>query len=232
MARKASTSGQSAKSQLKFGRQSTRQELNGSPRDINTPKEQIRQKFIATNTSIFHVVAMISMSMSGHRYPFAETLIRFSISGFCRKITNYKLIRRRLVIYLSLVLIGGLLNDFAPLLARSFMFKVQKTNVLNQWFVKIGWFWTTLLTFPLMALTSYILSLDKKGVVRPDTTDDTKLTKIKRILSYLRTRQLLRLLINSLVWFASTNLFLLFEDWTGSCQVSDPGMLPPTSKKT
>ena len=150
------------------------------------------------------------------------------ISGVCRKITNYKLIRRRLVIYLSLVLIGGLLNDFAPLLARSFMFKVHKTNVLNQWFVKIGWFWTTLLTFPLMALTSFILSSEKKEFERTDS-NETKMTKLKRMLSYLRTRQLLRLLINTFVWFASTNLFLLFEDWTGSCQVSDPGITDPGS---
>ena len=148
--------------------------------------------------------------------------------GVCRKITNYQYIRRRLIIYFCLVLIGGILNDFAPLILRSFVYKTQKTNVLNQWFVKIGWFWTTLLTFPFMALTSVVLSSDKQKPIDSNQSNsnnrNNKLLKVKRVLSLLRTRQLLRLLINSLVWFISTNLFVYFEDYTGFCHKPEEGM--------
>ncbi|CAG2178860.1 unnamed protein product, partial [Oppiella nova] len=91
---------------LKFGRQPSQQSFNG--KDIASRADpQMKQKLITTNTSLTHVLAMISM-------------------GVCRQITNNELIRQRLIVYLSLVLIGGLVNDFTPLITRSFMFKVQK----------------------------------------------------------------------------------------------------------
>ena len=153
--------------------------------------------------------------------------ICLQLLGVCRKITNYQYIRRRLLIYLCLVLIGGILNDFAPLILRSFIYKTQKSNVLNQWFVKIGWFWTTILTFPFMALTSFVLSSDKlKPIDSNQSNSNNTLIKVKRILSLLRTRQLLRLLINSLVWFISTNLFVYFEDYTGSCLTTEEESKP------
>lgn len=189
---------------LKFSRQS----IHLSQQQLNNNKEINKQKCVTTSTSLDHVLAMILM-------------------GICRKITNRKLLQNRLLIYLCLVLIGGLINDFAPIINRSFMFKINKNNFLNQWFVKIGWFWTSILTFPLMALTSHILTVEKKLNIdkRVDSMNknNEKLIKLKQFLSFLRTRQLLRLLINTIVWFSSIYLFLLLEDMTGSCIAIESG---------
>jgi hypothetical protein len=106
------------------------------------------------------------------------------------------------------------------------MFKINKTNFLNQWFVKIGWFWTSLFTFPLMALTSHVLTVEKKinNSFKSNVSNDQKLTRFKRLLSFLRTRQLLRLLINTMVWFFSIYLFLLIEDMTSYCASNESGI--------
>ncbi len=118
------------------------------------------------------------------------------------------------------------MNDFAPLINRSFLFKINKTNFLNQWFVKIGWFWTSLFTFPLMALTSHVLTVEKKvnNSIRSNVSNDEKSTRFKRLLSFLRTRQLLRLLINTIVWFFSIYLFILLEDKTSYCASNESGI--------
>ncbi|CAG2181610.1 unnamed protein product, partial [Oppiella nova] len=139
-------------------------------------------------------------------------------------ITNNELIRQRLIVYLSLVLIGGLVNDFTPLITRSFMFKVQKTNVLNQWFVKIGWFWTLALTSPLIAITTAVLADDRRHWKDRDVITggypslrDRWARRVRRLVPYLRTRQMFRLVFNTVIWYVSTNFFLYFEDITGSC---------------
>ena len=157
-----------------------RQELNDTSGEPNIEQDG---QFVSTNTSFIHILAMIPM-------------------GICRKILSNKLIKIRLFIYLSLVLIGGLLNDLAPLLTRSTMFKVHKTNVLKHWFVKMGWLWTTLLICPLMELTSSILSSRNK---------DTFMTIFKRRFPYL-----LRYFINTFIWWESTKQFRLIDNWTGS----------------
>ncbi|CAG2106411.1 unnamed protein product [Medioppia subpectinata] len=222
---------------LKFSRQSAsgQQQANSKDSASRADNPQTKQKLMTTNTSLPHVLAMISMGKCLRVLSTAwDELVRYNCiifshsRGVCRRITNNDLIRQRLIVYLCLVLIGGLLNDFAPLISRSFMFKVAKNNVLNQWFVKIGWFWTLVLTSPLIAITSAVLADDRlkseangRLTRRPlSARTDTKFDRLKQLVPYLRTRQMFRLVFNTVVWYLSTNFFLYFEDMTGSCLTS------------
>lgn len=70
-------------------------------------------------------------------------------------------------------------------------YKIDKRNVLNQWFVKLGWFWTTTLLLPVLFLT-----------IRVDDRDAVFQT-------------ILRLVTSSILWYTSVNLFQYLDTNTG-----------------
>lgn len=70
-------------------------------------------------------------------------------------------------------------------------YKIDKRNPLNQWFVKIGWFWTNALVAPLLFLT--IKADDRESVFKA----------------------LIRIFLSSLLWWTSTSLFQFIDTATG-----------------
>lgn len=83
------------------------------------------------------------------------------------------------------------LITFCSILSLPEEYKVEKSNVLNQWFVKIGWFWTNALILPLLFLT--IKNDDKENVAQAT----------------------LRILSSTFLWYTSVNLFQLIDTNTG-----------------
>lgn len=70
-------------------------------------------------------------------------------------------------------------------------YKMDKTNVLNQWFVKLGWFWTCILVVPLLFFN--IQDNDREAV------------------SYA----MFRILLSTLLWYISVTLFQFVDTTTG-----------------
>ncbi len=69
-------------------------------------------------------------------------------------------------------------------------------SFLNQYFVKLGWFWTLLLTIPFVFMTSYTYCCGKKELL---------------------IQHLARLGIATGFWFFWVNFFVYFEGITGQC---------------
>lgn len=70
-------------------------------------------------------------------------------------------------------------------------YRIDKKNILNQWFVKLGWFWTSALILPL--LFSRLRSDDREGVANA----------------------LFRFITSTILWFISVNTFQFFDTATG-----------------
>lgn len=90
----------------------------------------------------------------------------------------------RIAAYCGIVTLGSMLtlpDDY----------KVEKTNVLNQYFVKLGWFWTNILLLPLFYLT--IADTDRESVAQTFA----------------------RIICNSGAWYLSVNLFQILDGITG-----------------
>lgn len=90
----------------------------------------------------------------------------------------------RIIVYCTLILVCSLLSLPED-------YKVSKTNILNQWFVKLGWFWTNILTLPLMFAT--IKTHDKETV----------------------SRAIFRSILSTLLWYTSVNFFQYVDTTTG-----------------
>ena len=70
-------------------------------------------------------------------------------------------------------------------------YKIDKRNVLNQWFVKLGWFWTSSLVAPFSLISLH--TNDKDSV----------------------SSAILRVVFSTFIWFTSVNLFQFVDDQTG-----------------
>lgn len=133
--------------------------------NANINKLNYRRKFFNSSTEIFHVLNLMLMSMAVldfilfFLYP---NLIRLLFAGFCRRVTNTCYIQRRLIIYANIILIGGLLKDFASVLLRALFFSLSPRHVFNTFFVKFAWAWNVVLLVPLVALSSEIIDLLNK----------------------------------------------------------------------
>lgn len=90
----------------------------------------------------------------------------------------------RIPAYFALILFCSPL-DFAD------DYKIDKRNILNQWFVKLGWFWTISLILPLLFVT--IRNNDRDSV----------------------SKAIFRIISSSTLWYSSVNLFQLIDDFTG-----------------
>lgn len=91
---------------------------------------------------------------------------------------------KRICFYLILVVVGSLIS-------LSEEYKFNKANILNQWFVKLGWFWTNALLLPLLFMTTS--DSDRNGVFQI----------------------CLRFLSTSFVWYFSVNMFQSIDDYIG-----------------
>lgn len=90
----------------------------------------------------------------------------------------------RVQAYCAIILVCSVL----PL---SDIYKIHKHNILNQWFVKLGWFWTLIALLPMQFVTTK--PQDKEAVFH----------------SVMRT------ILSSIFWYISVNLFELIDDYIG-----------------
>ena len=70
-------------------------------------------------------------------------------------------------------------------------YKIDKRNILNMWFVKIGWFWTSTLMLPLVFAS-----------IKTDNKQNVSLA-------------IFRVILSTLLWYLSVNLFQFIDDMTG-----------------
>lgn len=90
----------------------------------------------------------------------------------------------RIPIYCCLILVCSVIP-----LAEDY--KIDKRNILNQWFVKLGWLWTTALILPLMFVNIRI---------------DDRLNVSKAVF---------RFILSTILWYTSTNFFQILDDMVG-----------------
>lgn len=123
-------------------------------------------------------------------------IINEIIIGFCQKLMDFNL-RKRLIYYLVLIAFGSILCDGAPGLIKALVpYKTEKGHFLNQYFVKLGWFWTLVLLIPFQALT-------RKSIENRDKWYDL--------------RDVIRVCLITLSWYFSVNSFNYIESSTAKC---------------
>ncbi|XP_028175993.1 acyl-coenzyme A diphosphatase FITM2 [Ostrinia nubilalis] len=127
-------------------------------------------------------------------------VLTLMIVHICKKIlffdTNLKI-----ALYLGTLFLLSLIADVLTFPKSYFS---RSDNVLNQYFVKIGWFWTLFLTVPYVLLTSYTTCCGKRRLIL--------------------TAHLARLFIATFFWYTWTTLFNYIETNYGRCnmrQISD-----------
>lgn len=118
------------------------------------------------------------------------------IISICRKYLEMPM-RKRIIYYLYLVIFGGILSDFMPNFLQTVVpFKSEKHHFLNVYFVKLGWFWTTLFIVPFLILTQRVIENRRH---------------------WFEWKDLGRVILATGLWFLSTSLFIHIEHATGSC---------------
>ncbi|KAE8738420.1 hypothetical protein FOCC_FOCC016110 [Frankliniella occidentalis] len=112
----------------------------------------------------------------------------------CRKIVFVDTIKR-VAVYCSCLFLVSLIGDVAPI-PRSYF--SRSDNLLNQCFVKFGWGWTMIVTFPFLILTSYTICCGKRDKV---------------------LKHLVRLGVATGSWLFWTKLFDYIEVNFGKCSI-------------
>ena len=97
-------------------------------------------------------------------------------------------------IYWLIVIAGSFIHDFLPLPQSYFS---NKKNVLNVYFVKLGWGWTLALLVPFISFTSFIYTSCNVAAM---------------------LRHLSRLIVATFGWYIFVNLFSHIEELTGVCE--------------
>ncbi|XP_066991992.1 acyl-coenzyme A diphosphatase FITM2 [Anabrus simplex] len=101
-------------------------------------------------------------------------------------------------IYGASLFIISVIADVAPIPKTYF---ARSDNLFNQYFVKLGWGWTLLVTFPFLVLTSYTYCCGRRDRV---------------------VQHLMRLGVSTCCWFFWVRLFQYIESSYGRCLVSKP----------
>ena len=83
----------------------------------------------------------------------------------CRKIIYGLDVSYRICIYVLGTLMVSVVSDYKTSAASRSYF-ADSENILNQWFVKLGWFWTCSLLGSFIYLTSSTISCGRSDVVR------------------------------------------------------------------
>lgn len=102
----------------------------------------------------------------------------------------------KVALYLGALIIISAVGDTIPL-PRSYL--ARSDNLFNRYFVKIGWGWTLLLLLPYVAMTSYTLCCGN----------------FKKMMQ----RNLVRILIATVMWLLWTKFFNYVEYFYGRCSV-------------
>lgn len=100
----------------------------------------------------------------------------------------------KIAIYLGALFLLSLIAD---VLAFPKTYFSRSDNAFNQYFVKLGWFWTLLLTVPYVLMTSYITCCGKRRLV---------------VISHLA-----RLVVATFCWYLWTTIFNIIETNYGRC---------------
>lgn len=119
-----------------------------------------------------------------------ETLLTMIVQ-LCRKIIFFNT-KLRVGLYIA----GLFLSFIFDVLPFPKSYFSRTDNIFNQYFVKIGWGWTLLLTIPFVLLTSFTYCCGNR----------------KMVLAHLS-----RLGVATAVWFAFTKMFSLIEVNIGKC---------------
>ncbi|XP_023936771.1 acyl-coenzyme A diphosphatase FITM2 [Bicyclus anynana] len=121
-----------------------------------------------------------------------EVLI-LMIVHICKKVlffdTNLKI-----AVYLGALFLLSLIADVLTFPKSYFS---RSDNIFNQYFVKIGWFWTLFLTIPYVSLTSYTTCCGRRKLIV--------------------TGHLVRLLIATVFWYVWVTIFNIVEINYGRC---------------
>ncbi|XP_030036112.1 fat storage-inducing transmembrane protein [Manduca sexta] len=121
------------------------------------------------------------------------------IVHICKKILFFD-INLKIALYLGALFLLSLIADVLTFPKTYFS---RSDNLFNQYFVKIGWFWTLFLTVPYVLLTSYTTCCGKKRLIA--------------------TSHLVRLLIATFFWYFWTTLFNIIETNYGRCNIKQLG---------
>ena len=198
----------------------------GGTSTSTTEGEGSEPRFLTTDTSLTHVVTMIGLRC-------------------CRRLTVDIEREKRLLFYFCLIVFGGIVGDFAPILCKAFMpIRTDKSSYVNQYFVKIGWFWTLVLMVPFIAMTSEVMSsfVSKEEAIKKESGDEShdhgnennkssKMKKIKYIIFRLLSKDTARMIVNTIVWYVSVNSFVSIEKSVGSCSLSSVTIRETCMKK-
>uniref|UniRef100_T1J4A3 FAM192A/Fyv6 N-terminal domain-containing protein n=1 Tax=Strigamia maritima TaxID=126957 RepID=T1J4A3_STRMM len=122
----------------------------------------------------------------------AKQLVLMIVLYLCRRIVFINP-HVKVAVYIAFLFFGSIISDFIPLPRTYF---AQKSNFLNVYFVKMGWFWTLAVVGTFVLLSSYVYNCGDKIKVR---------------------RHLSRLLIATVFWYLWTSLFVYVESVTGFC---------------
>ncbi|KAJ9596562.1 hypothetical protein L9F63_012395 [Diploptera punctata] len=101
----------------------------------------------------------------------------------------------KVAIYGASLFVISLLADVLPF-PKTYL--SRSDNILNQYFVKIGWFWTLFVTVPFLVMTSHTYCCGKRDKIM---------------------HHLARLLIATFTWFFWIKLFSYIESVCGHCNV-------------
>jgi len=139
----------------------------------------------------------------GGKLPCAEAVsvkqvIIMMFVHICRKIIYGLDISYRICLYVLGVLLISVVSDYKTSAASKSYF-ANPYNGINQWLVKLGWFWTSCVVGGFIYLTTATYSCGKTSVVR---------------------NGFLRLAIATGFWFSITSLFEMIEYKTGLCEMT------------
>ncbi|XP_058053509.1 acyl-coenzyme A diphosphatase FITM2 isoform X1 [Anopheles bellator] len=124
-----------------------------------------------------------------------KEVLTMMVLHVCKKIIFFDT-GLKVALYLGSLFIVSLIGDFLPY-PKTYLARTD--NLFNVYFVKMGWAWTLLFSFPYLAMTSVTLCCG----------DNQRLLR----------NHLPRLGIASVVWFVWTKLFNVIESSYGRCSI-------------
>lgn len=123
-----------------------------------------------------------------------QNVLLMMVIHICRRIVFVDTIKR-VAVYCACLFLISLIGDVMPVPKSYFS---RSDNMLNQCFVKFGWGWTMVVTFPFLVLTSYTICCGRRDKV---------------------LKHLVRLVVATASWFIWTKLFDYVEVHFGKCSV-------------
>lgn len=124
-----------------------------------------------------------------------QEVLLMMLLAVCKKIIFFD-VKLKVALYLGSLFLISLIGDFVPYPKTYF---ARSDNVLNVYFVKLGWAWTLAVSVPFVVLTSRVLCCG----------NTERLVK----------QHLLRIAVATAFWFVWTKSFNLIESAYGRCNV-------------